>query len=562
MIVLASMLAADAFAHGGEDHSAPAAPIAAAESSTSIATWSSEFEAVLRLPYEHAGEPVRGTLLLADFTTSAPIGAGTAKLALQGPGGALEVDVAASERPGVWPFETTLPADGAYRGGITVITPDRADVLGLPEFTLAPPKAPETGGGWGWGWIAAGAGVGLAVGGVGGLLAGFGGAVFRKALAMVAVVLLVGSAERVFAHGGEDHGPPAAPTAANPTGGGGLRLPLESQFLLEVRTARAVTGPFDERVWALGTTVAPPGGSAEIHAPVTGILSLPEGSTLAPGQLVTAGEPLATISETLAGAERSSLVTGQSEARVRLAEARRDLAVAERDAARAEELGAVLSERERLERRSALDVARQAVTQAETATSALRSGTPTTVLRSPIRGRISAMSARPGDVVSPGDVLFRIVGEGGLWVEARVPEALAGRLVAGAPAVIRVDARPDDPIDATVLDPGLEADPASGTLRVTLATEGTPSWVVPGVTVAASIVSGEVREALTVPDGAIVDSAGESLVFVKTGPESFETRAVRTGALSADRREILEGLAAGDRVVVQGTYVLRSLAGR
>jgi membrane fusion protein, heavy metal efflux system len=377
----------------------------------------------------------------------------------------------------------------------------------------------------------------------------------------VPLAALAGTAERVLAHGGEDHGPPAAPTAGEPIGSA-LRLPLESQFLLEVRTERALAGPFDERVPALGTAVAPPGGSAEIHAPVTGILSLPPGSVLAPGQLVTAGEPLATISETLAGADRSSVVAGQSEAMIRLAEARRDLAVAERDAARAEELGAVLSERERLERRSALELARQAVAQAEGATSQLRSGTPTTVLRAPIRGRISAMLARPGDVVSPGDVLYRLVGDGSLWIEARVPEALAGRLVAGAPALVWADARPDEPLAATVLDPGLEADPATGTLEVTLATEGTPSWLVPGMTVATSIVSGEVRQALTIPDGAVVDSGGETLVFVKTGPETFETRPVRVGALSADRREVLVGLAEGERVVVQGTYALRSLAGR
>ena len=51
-------------------------------------------------------------------------------------------------------------------------------------------------------------------------------------------------------------------------------------------------------------------------------------------------------------------------------------------------------------------------------------------------------------------------------------------------------------------------------------------------------------------------------MFVKVGPESFIARPVRLGVRSADQREILEGVAAGDRVVVQGTYSLRSLAGR
>lgn len=559
MIPFALVLAGPALGHGGEDHAAPPPPAGAADTSSSIATWSSEFEAVLRLPYEAPGETVHGTLLLADFTTSAPVPAGTATLALNGPKGEQQVQIGAGARPGIWPFDVVL-TEGTYTGGLTVITPDRADVLGLPEFSLAAPEAPSMEG-VPWGFVAVAAGLGIAVGAAGALLAGAGGVLLRRMVGASILLVVGGATGQVLAHGGEDHGPPTAPRAAASTGAV-LRLPLESQFLLEVRTAKALAGPFDERVNALGNAVAPPGGLAEIHAPVTGILSLPAGRVLAPGQHVNAGEPLATISETLAGGERSSVVAGQTEARVRLAEARRELAVAERDAERAQELGGVLSERERLERQSRLDLARQAVVQAEAAASELRSGTPTTVLRAPITGRISTMIARPGDVVSPGDVLFRVVGVGGVWVEARVPEALAGRLVAGAPAIVAADARPDEPIAATVLDPGLEADPASGTLRVTLATDAAPGWLVPGMTVSAAIVSGEVRVALTVPDSAVVDSAGEALVFVKTGPESFEARPVRTGALSADRREILAGVTAGERVVEQGTYVLRSLAGR
>jgi RND family efflux transporter MFP subunit len=561
MILLVSALITDhAFAHGGEDHAAPAAPPAAADSSASIATWSSEFEAVLRLPYEPTGEPVHGTLLLADYATSAPIAAGTATIGLARSTERIEVEVRAGERPGIWPFDVVLPGDGVYGGDLTVITPDRSDLLGLPEFTMAPPPSAEDNTG-GWGWMGVGMAGGLVVGLALGALVGFGGASLRKVLGVALVAVLVATTGRVFAHGGEDHGAPPARASSAATGNT-LRLPLEAQFLLEVRTARSLFGPFDERIRALGTTIAPPGGSAEIHSPVTGILALPEGPTLAPGQVVAAGQPLALISETLPGADRSSVAAGQSQAQIRLAEARRDLAVAERDAARAEELGGVLSERDRMERKTALEVARQAVVQAEAEISAFPSGTPTTVLRAPIRGRISAMSARPGDVVSPGEVLFRIVGSGGVWVEARLPEALAARFVAGAPAVLHADARPDEAIEATVLDPGLEADPATGTLRVTLAAGETPSWLVPGMTVVASIVSGEVREALIVPEAAIVDSAGETLVFVKTGPESFEMRPVRVGALSADRREILAGLHTGDRVVEQGTYTLRSLAGR
>lgn len=550
--------------HGGEDHGPPPAPTAASTSSAAaaragsatgvrVSTWSSEFEAVLSLPGAAPGVPVDATLLLADFNTSAPIGTGTAALALEGPA-PLAVTIPAGEQPGVWPFHLTFPSGGSYGGGLTVITADRADVLGLPAFDVT--EAAHAGAGSGWGRVAGG----LVCGVLAGLLLGMGAArrLWRVAPAAATLLVLV-VAERVSAHGGEDHGPPAAPSAA----GGGLNLPLESQFLLEVRTTRAAVRPFAERVTALGTTVAPPGGSAEIHAPVTGVLSVPEVGSLGPGAQVTAGQTLATIAESLGGADRSSVVDARTSAQVRLAQARSALALAERDQQQAAALGGVLSGKERLAREQAVEVARAELEQAQIGARSLSGASSSTlVLKAPISGRIATMLARPGDVVAPGDVLYRIVGDGGLWISVRAPVALAGQLAVGAAATVETDARPGQVFAATVLDPGLEADPGTGTVEVTLSLDDPSAGLIPGMAVTASIVSGGEREALTVPDGAVVDSSGESLVFVKTGPESFEARPVRTGARSAELREITAGLLPDERVVVQGTYTLRSLAGR
>lgn len=76
------------------------------------------------------------------------------------------------------------------------------------------------------------------------------------------------------------------------------------------------------------------------------------------------------------------------------------------------------------------------------------------------------------------------------------------------------------------------------------------------------IGAGPIREVLTVPDDAVVESGGVTLVFVKVGPERFEAREVRLGARSGHAREVLAGLRPSERVVVAGTYALRSIAGR
>lgn len=528
--------------------------LAHAEDDLRLPTWSTEFDAVLVIPHPHPGTPVEAKLLLADFGTSAPIAAGTVDLKLHGPG-TIESTLTPGSPPGTWPVALTFPLEGAYAGGLTVITPDRADLLGLPEFTVgAHDERAATG--FAWTTLLGGGACGVFGGLAFGLALGLGG---RKAKAAIPVALALGiaAAQNVYAHGGEDHNAPAAPAAI----GGGLVLPLDSQFLLDVRTARATTRPFAERVRALGTTVAPPGRHAELHAAVTGVVTLPDAS-LTPGSPVQAGQVLATIAETLGGLDRSSVIDTRTAAQVRLAQAKSALAIAQRDQKQADALGEVLSARDRLARQQAVQVASEEVKQAEIAARANSSASSTFVLKSPIAGRIAALMARPGDVVFPGDVLFHVVGEGGLWVEARVPQTLAGHLQSGAAATIETDAQPGVQLAATVLDPGLEADPATGTLVITLALDEAYPGLVPGMSVTASIVSGAPRDALVVPDAAVVDSGGESLVFVKTGPESFVTRSVRVGARSADQREILEGVAPGERVVVQGTYSLRSLAGR
>jgi cobalt-zinc-cadmium efflux system membrane fusion protein len=542
MLLWTLTLAPEAAAHGGEDHGG-AVPEAAVAEAARVPTWSTEFEAVLRLDDVHAGHEGRGALLVADWRTSAPIAAGKASVDLQGPADLL-FEAAPGGSPGEWPFAATFPADGPWTGTVTLITPDRADALGLPAFTL--PREAEAGPasrGWTLGGAACAGLAAAAVGLAAGAAIGFRGG--RRLAAGAAGLLALGVGTRADGNHGE-----------------GLRMGLDAQFLLGLRTEVVAPAPFARSVRALGTTVARPGGAAELHAPVTGIVDFPAGRTLLPGDVVQAGEVLATITESMSGADRSSYGEARAAAKVRLAEARKSLVVAERDFARIGGLGQVLSERERLEREKAVDVAREEVRQAEASAAALDDARPRTVLRAPLAGRISALVARPGDVVSPADVLLRITDAGGLWVEAKVPETWAGQLAIGSPAEITADARPDAPLAATVLDPGLEAEPASGALRVVLALAEPVEWLVPGMTVTASIAAGTPRETLAVPDAAVVDGAGETLVFVKTAPERFEARPVRAGARSGDRREIALGLAPGERVVVQGTYALRSLAGR
>jgi cobalt-zinc-cadmium efflux system membrane fusion protein len=338
---------------------------------------------------------------------------------------------------------------------------------------------------------------------------------------------------------------------------GALVLPLDSQFLLDLRTAVVRSGPFAPSLRASGTTVAPPDGAVDLAAPTSGAVSYPR--ALRPGDVVAAGDALAVVTEALGAADRVAGAEARAAAGARLAEARRALALAERDAAKAAGLKDVISDREDLARAEGVVAAREQLRVAEAAWAAIPGATST--LRAPFAGRVSSICARAGETVSAAAPVVRITGEGGLWVNAAVPERWAGQLRTGAEVRLVSDAG-GVPVDARVLDPGLEADPATGMLHVVVALDAPVPGLVPGMSVTATIGVGDPREALVVPDSAVVDSDGQTLVFIKTAPERFVLRPVRVGARSGDLREVLAGIEPGERVVVQSTYALRSLAGR
>jgi multidrug efflux pump subunit AcrA (membrane-fusion protein) len=63
---------------------------------------------------------------------------------------------------------------------------------------------------------------------------------------------------------------------------------------------------------------------------------------------------------------------------------------------------------------------------------------------------------------------------------------------------------------------------------------------------------------LTVPVDALIDSGRQQRVFVERSSGVFEPRQVQTGLRFGDRVEIVHGLAEGERVVREGTFMVNS----
>ena len=69
-------------------------------------------------------------------------------------------------------------------------------------------------------------------------------------------------------------------------------------------------------------------------------------------------------------------------------------------------------------------------------------------------------------------------------------------------------------------------------------------------------------QTLVVPSGAIQRDGDEYVAFIPVGERRYERRAVRLGRRTDAHVEVIDGLSAGESVVVEGTFFLKSEAAK
>lgn len=168
----------------------------------------------------------------------------------------------------------------------------------------------------------------------------------------------------------------------------------------------------------------------------------------------------------------------------------------------------------------------------------------------------------PGVSVEVADHLFTIADLSHVWLEVSVSEGDFDALAHAHGGEIRFDspAYPDHVFHARVIYRGDLVDEASRSVKLLAATENPDRLLKPGMYIDATLRCPGEREAANVPDSAVVTEGAGSFVFVKTGPERFERRAVQAQPSSGGRVAILHGLDSGEEVVIAGASKLKARA--
>lgn len=179
-------------------------------------------------------------------------------------------------------------------------------------------------------------------------------------------------------------------------------------------------------------------------------------------------------------------------------------------------------------------------------------------VKSPAAGIVIERKATAGAVVSPGQELFRVTTPSSLWMLAHVNEAEVAPLRVGQPVRVHVRAYPGRVFNGRILRLGESFDPTTRTLQVRVLVPNPGGLLKPEMYASAEIQQSSGRDALLVPTSAIQDLNGNRVVFVQTGAGRFEARHVQLGQPVDDRVEVAAGLKPGEKIVVRGSFVLKS----
>src|SRR5262245_41881447 len=179
----------------------------------------------------------------------------------------------------------------------------------------------------------------------------------------------------------------------------------------------------------------------------------------------------------------------------------------------------------------------------------------TFALNSPIDGIVVERNATIGATVGTDANLFKIIDISRVWIDANVFEKDLPRVRNGQPVKVTVTAFPGTTFSGKVIFINSVVDPDSRTVKVRTEVPNAEGRLKPDMFANVEIITDVERTAISVPQSAVLEDNGKSVVFVADG-QSYKQRQVQLGIKSGDRVAIVDGLNSGDRVVVKGNYLL------
>jgi Cu(I)/Ag(I) efflux system membrane fusion protein len=175
-------------------------------------------------------------------------------------------------------------------------------------------------------------------------------------------------------------------------------------------------------------------------------------------------------------------------------------------------------------------------------------------------GVVAELAITQGEYVAEGSPIMRLEGYQQLWVEADLYPDEAEQVKKGQRLKVVVNGWEGEPQWMTVefINPSLQAGTQLTQIRGSIPNPN-GQWQ-PGLQVQVSLAAkaANASKDLSLPIDAVINDEKGQHVWVKTGKDSFEPKAVTVGAGNESQVSITSGLSEGEEVVVTGAYLLYS----
>ena len=176
-------------------------------------------------------------------------------------------------------------------------------------------------------------------------------------------------------------------------------------------------------------------------------------------------------------------------------------------------------------------------------------------LTSPIQGIVVERNATIGATVGTDANLFKIIDISRVWIDANVFEKDLERVKFGQEVKVAVTAFPGSSFSGKVILVSSVVDPETRSVKVRTEVPNQDGRLKPDMFANVEIITDLHRTSISIPQSAVLKDGDKTVVFVVDG-DGYKKRAVITGIQGDDRVEIVDGLNAGDKVVVKGNYLL------
>jgi membrane fusion protein (multidrug efflux system) len=206
---------------------------------------------------------------------------------------------------------------------------------------------------------------------------------------------------------------------------------------------------------------------------------------------------------------------------------------------------------------SQLDSQRAVMESARARLDATRARLADRVITAPFAGVLGFRQVSPGTLVTPGTPIASLDDVTVIKVDFTVPETFLSALSNGQAIVARSAAWPDRELRGVVTTVDSRIDPVSRAVTVRAEIPNPERELRPGMLLTVKVLRPE-RQALVIPEISVVQVARAAHVFRVKEDDTVEQVAVRLGHRRSGEVEVLDGLAAGDRIVVDGIVKLRA----